>query len=141
MAQSIDAQSAAKVAAITQLQETFVDAGFTIGAEVANVITVAVQLKSDKNQVDMAARRAVMAYLSDDANGDSIVATAPDGGVAAGTDGVVQQLVTGKVMLLVSEADGDIDVAITHAGGAKTVRLVLIMPSGRLVVSGAITFA
>ena len=43
--------------------------------------------------------------------------------------------------VLTSESDGDIDVVITHAAGAKTVYLVVVTPSGRLVPSGAITFA
>jgi hypothetical protein len=141
MAKSLTAQPRAKVAAIEELRGTFLDAGFTIGAEVSNVITVTIQLRGDASQLDVAGRRAVFAYLSDDANGDSIVATAPDGGWAIATDGLLIPVVASKAAYLVSEADGDIDVAITHAAGAKTCYLVLVMPSGRLVVSDAITFA
>lgn len=115
-------------------------AGFVIGAEAGNVINVAIQLK-DADAADLAARGAVHAYLSDDANGDSIVAAAPDGGVAIGTDGLAIPLVAGKAFLLVSEADGDVDLNITHAAGAKTAYLILVMPNGKLVASGAITFA
>ena len=43
--------------------------------------------------------------------------------------------------LLVIEADGDIDITIGDASGAATYYLVLVMPSGELVVSDAITFA
>jgi hypothetical protein len=113
---------------------------FTIGAEAGDVINVAVQLK-DANGADLAVRGSVEAYLSDDANGDSIVGTAPDGGWAIGTDGVLIPIVAGKYARLVSESDGDIDINITHAGGAKTVYLILILPNGKLVASGAITFA
>ena len=42
---------------------------------------------------------------------------------------------------LTTENDGDVDVNITHAAGAKTVYLVCIMPDGQLYVSGAITFS
>lgn len=112
----------------------------TVGAEAGNAITVAIQLK-DANSADLAVRSSLFAYLSDDANGDSIVATAPDGGVAAGTDGVLIPVVADKAFHLVSEADGDIDVAITHAAGAKTVYLILVLPNGKLKASGAITFA
>jgi hypothetical protein len=48
-------------------------------------------------------------------------------------------IVTGKTFLLVSEADGDIDLAIGEAG-AGTWYLVLVLPNGKLVVSDAITF-
>jgi hypothetical protein len=113
---------------------------FVIGAEAGNVINVAVQLK-DSAAVDLAVRGAVVAYLSDDANGDSVAAAAPDGGVAIGADGVAIPLVADKAFQLVSEADGNIDLDITHAAGAKTLYLVLVMPDGRLVASDAITFA
>lgn len=113
---------------------------FVIGAEAGNAINVAIQLK-DSAGADLAVRGSVFAYLSDDANGDAIVATAPDGGWAIGTDGLLIPVVASKAAKLVSEADGDIDVTITHAAGAKTAYLILIMPDGKRVASGAITFA
>lgn len=130
-----------KYSSIQQLQNLHLDASFTIGAEASNAITVNVQLKQDKAGTDVDARKTVFAYLSDDANGDSIVATAPDGGWAIGTDGLLIPVVASKAAFLTSESDGDIDVVITHAAGAKTLYLVLVMPNGRLVPSGAITFA
>ena len=115
-------------------------AGFTVGAEASNIITVAVQLK-DLIGNDMAVRANVFAYLSDDSAGDSLIATAPDGGVVVGTDGLLIPQVADKAFRLTSEADGDIDVAITHAADAKTCYLVVALPTGKLAVSGAITFA
>jgi hypothetical protein len=114
-------------------------ATFTVGTEATDVITVAVQLK-DRNSNDIGERVKVGWFLSDDANGDSLVATAASGGVAAGTDGWVSSDVTGKRGIAVSESDGDIDIAITHSG-AKVCYLGLIMPSGNVVMSGAVTFA
>lgn len=125
---------------MTQLQSLFTDVGFTIGAEASNVITVAVQLKDARTGLDLAERRQVFAYLSDDANGDSIVATAPDGGWAAGTDGLYIPVVASKAGFFTSESDGDIDIAITHAAGAKTVYLIVVV-CGLLHKSAAITFA
>lgn len=130
-----------------QLAYDPVDAEITVGAEATNVINVAIQLKDAKGN-DVAHRRAIMAYLSDDANGDSIVATEPATSVAIGTDGLLIPVLTGSagselaksIFQLVSESDGDIDIDITETG-ADTFYLVLIMPNGRLVVSDAITFA
>jgi len=113
---------------------------FVIGAEAANVINVGIQL-TDAAGVDLAVRGSIEAYLSDDANGDSIVATAPDGGWAIGTDGLLDARTANKSAMFTSEADGDIDIDITHAAGAKTVYLILRMPDGRLQGSGAIIFA
>lgn len=111
----------------------------TVNAAVGDAITINVQLK-DSAGADLAVRGSVQAYLSDDANGDSVAGTAPDGNVAAGTDGVLIPIVADKAFILVSEADGDIDVVITESG-ADTWYLILIMPDGKLVASGAITFA
>lgn len=114
--------------------------GFVVGAEAANAINVAMQMnKADGNPCTMRAH--VFAYLSDDANGDSIVANAPDGGWAIGTDGVLIPVVAGKAAHLIAEADGDIDVTITHAAGAKTCYLIIVHPSGKISSSPAITFA
>lgn len=80
-------QVTATAAELNKLDGAPLDASFVIGAEGGNVINVAVQLK-DGNGADLAVRGKVRAYLSDDANGDSVTATAPDGGIAIGTDGV-----------------------------------------------------
>lgn len=113
---------------------------YTIGSEAANVINVGLQLE-DQAGDDLAARACVFAYLSDDANGNSNVATAPDGGWAIGTDGLLISVVDNKAAFLVSEVDGDIDIDITHAAGAKTVYLIVVTPTGNLLPSAAITFA
>jgi hypothetical protein len=113
-------------------------AEFTIGAETSNIINVGIQLKNGVNDLDY--RCALHAYLSTDAEGDDVVGTAPTT-VAIGTDGVCIPLVTGKCFLLISEADGDIDLNITLSSGAATYYLVLLLPNGKTVASGAITFA
>ena len=141
MTQFITAETEDKYEAIKQLQNTELDASFVIGAEAANVINVGIQLKQDKAQTDAPARKALFGYLSADANGDAIAPTAPDGGWAIGTDGLLIPVVTSKAAFLTSEVDGDIDINITHAAGALTVYLILVMPNGRLVASAAITFA
>lgn len=114
-------------------------ATFVVGAEsVGNVIDVAVQLK-DAAGVDMAIRTGLPWYLSSDANGDAL-ATAPNGGIAIGTDGLLIETLDNQAGMVISEADGDIDVAITDTG-TPTMYLVLVLPNGKLAVSGAITFA
>lgn len=114
------------------------DASFTIGAEAANAINVVIQLQ-DKDGNDLANRGTVHFYLSSDANGDAL-ATAPTGGIAIGTDGLCIETLADQAGILVSESDGDIDVTITDIG-TPTIYLVLIMPLGHRVISGAITFA
>lgn len=115
-------------------------ATITVGAETGgNTINVSIQLLNGVGG-ERSERTAVLAYLSDDANGDSIAGTAPSGGVAIGTDGLAIPLVADKAFLLVSEADGDIDLDIVEAAG-DTWYLILVNPNGDLLASGAITFA
>lgn len=114
------------------------NATFVIGAEATNAITVNIQLKD--NEQDIGQRACLFAYLSADANGDSMTSLATPT-FAAGTDGVVGTVISGKAMMLISESDGDIDLVITYTTGAGTVYLVLVMPDGSLKVSNAITFA
>jgi hypothetical protein len=131
---------ASSTAELNALNGAPLDASFVIGSEASNVINVGVQLK-DADGADLAVRGSIFAYLSDDANGDSVVANAPDGGIVIGTDGLSIPVVAGKAFQLTSEADGDIDLNITHAAGAKTCYLVLRLPNGKLKASTAITFA
>lgn len=113
-------------------------ATFVVGAEDADVINVAVQLK-DAAGADMAIRSGLPWYLSSDANGDAL-ATAPNGGIAIGTDGLLIETLDNQAGIVISEADGDIDVDITDTG-TPTMYLVLVLPNGKLAASGAITFA
>ncbi len=114
-------------------------ATIAVGAEAANVINVTVQLEDGLDN-DLATVAMVSAYLSDNADGSTIAGTAPDGGVAIGTDGLLIPLIAGKRFDLVSEADGDIDIDITETG-ADTWYLVVKLATGGLEISDAITFA
>lgn len=114
-------------------------ATITVGTESTNSINVAIQLLDGAGD-EIATRAGIMAYLSDDANGDSVAGTAPDGNVAIGTDGVLIPVVADKAFYLISESDGDIDLDIGESG-ADTWYLIVVMPSGELVASDAITFA
>lgn len=102
-------------------------------------IDIVCQLQ-DGAGVDVAVRGSVDIYLSDDANGDSLVTTAPDGGWAILTDGLLIPVVANKYARFVSESDGDIGIRVTESG-AKTMYAVAILPTGKLSPSGAITFA
>lgn len=127
------------VTELNALDAAPLDVDFVIGTQAGDVINVGLQL-NDAAGSALATRASVFAYLSDDANGDSIAGTAPDGGVAVGTDGLAIPLVASKAWLLTSEADGDIDLSITESG-ADTWYLIVVLPNGKLAASGAITFA
>jgi len=78
---------------------------FVVGSELTNVINVSMQFKNVAGN-DVTVRVNVFAYLSDDANGDSIATTAPDGGIVIGTDGLAIVVNTNKAWHFTTEADG-----------------------------------
>lgn len=124
-------------------------ASFTIGAEVANARTVAVQL-GHRGTAGAAARnvgskRVVDMYLSSDAAGDAVVNAATTGIVpTAGADGsLLDSAITAtKASFKVkTEADGQVDVVLTNAGDeAETVFLNVVLGNGQVATSGAIAF-
>lgn len=128
----------ASVAELNKLDGAPFDVDFTIGADAGTTINVALQL-NDAGGAALATRASVLAYLSDDANGDAIAATAPSSGWAIGTDGLLIPVVANKAAVLVSEADGDIDITLTEAG-TDTWYLIVVLPNGLLAASGAIAF-
>ncbi len=131
----------ASPAELNLLDDQLGDVDFTIGAETGgNTRNIGIQLNKADGTTPMAASTRLFGYLSDDADGSSIVASAPSGGIAIGTDGLLIPVVTNKAFHLVSESDGDIDVNIVEAG-AKTLYLALAYPNGKLAISSAITFA
>lgn len=110
-----------------------------VGVEDPDDINVTIQLTNLMGG-DLASRASVQFYLADDANGDTPSAAAPDGGIVIGTDGAMIEWTANLSGLLISEADGDIDITLTDSG-TPTFYLILIMPDGSLVASDAITFA
>lgn len=110
---------------------------FTIGAEAGDIINVAVALLNSESAV--AGRHAVGYYLSSDAAGDTLAAD--PGTTAIGTDGTILAEHTDDIVgMVLTEADGTFDLDITSVG-TPTVYLNVILPSGRVFTSEAITFA
>lgn len=114
-----------------------VDASITVGAEVTNVRAITIQLK-DSNGADMAERTMINAHVMADANGDAFATTGGSTGIAIGTDGALLAVVAKKSFILVSEADGDIDLTWTDTG-TEVCFLHLELPNGQRVVSAALT--
>jgi len=115
------------------------DAEITVTDGSQGAETVAIQFKGPNGE-DAVERICCMWYLSNDAEGDDLSATSTDlSANAIGTDGVLIELSSNVAGFMISEPDGDADLALTIVEG-KTVYLVLVMPDGRLVVSDAIAY-
>lgn len=133
-----------KTSAVSAINEVFGDlfignATFTIGTEASNIIRVSVQLKNRFGS-NLTSSAGVKIYLSDLSTGLNLTSTAPSGGWATGTQGVLIPIVSGKVATAISNGTGLFDIDITEAA-AKTFYLVVILPLGNLKISSAITFA
>lgn len=114
------------------------DVGFSVGTEAGDAITVSVQFKY--NGVDANARSAAICWLSTDATGDTI-ATDP-GTLAVGTDGtILVEMSSNLVWLAISEADGDLDIAIGHTSTSGFYLNVAPLGSGRVFTSPIAQFA
>lgn len=112
---------------------------FTVGAEAADSINVAIQLSDEKGR-DVTELVSFFAWLSDTAAG-AVTGTVPDGDVAIGTDGLILlEHTTDIVFELLTSATGAIDLDIGESL-ADTWYLNIRLPGGQVVSSPAITFA
>ena len=126
-------------AEINALDAAAFGATIVVGAEVPNVINVTVQLE-DANGVNLAIPVAVPFYLADDAAGLDPSTAGPSVGTTIGTDGAIVPMVADLSGILVSEADGAIDIDLEDAA-TPTFYLVIVLANGKLIVSDAITWA
>jgi len=112
-------------------------ATIVVAAEDTNVRAITIQL-TDGNGADIATRQAVQIAVLADANGDAFVTTGGSTGIAIGTDGALLAVVAKKLFLAISEADGDIDLTWTDTG-TEAAYLAVILPTGKMVISAALT--
>lgn len=115
------------------------DATITVGAAHTDTIAATIQLK-DWNGDDLTVANCVKAYLASDPAGLDVNTTDLTTEMSIGTDGSICVLDAYKSYLLVSEADGDIDITMGYTTGAKDFYLVLVMPTGKKVVSTKFEF-
>lgn len=115
------------------------DAVITVADEDNDVRAITIQLKDEAGN-DMAERAAVQIAVLLDANGDAFVATGGSTGIEIGSDGALLAIVTKKLFLAISEADGDIDLTWTDTG-TEAAYLAVILPNGKIVISDALTNA
>lgn len=118
---------------------------FVIGAEVADVINVAIQVTGEKageQGVNLGEVLALLAYWSDDAGGDGLgpISAAHSGGTAIGTAGTLAELIADQVFLLITDLNGAINIDVTHVG-AKTANFVVAAPDGRVFSSVSVVHA
>lgn len=127
----------AVVEELNLLNNQVASATIVVGTEVPNVINVTVQF-IDAEGTDMATPVAVPWYLADDAAGLNPATVAHSAGASIGTDGALIESIANLSGLMISEVDGDVDIDFEETG-SLTKYLVLVMPTGALIISDAIT--
>jgi hypothetical protein len=121
------------------ISQPCVDASITVGAEASNARAITIQLKDSRgNDINYVETVGIGVFL--DAGRLAWVVTGGSTGIAIGTDGALLTVVAKKYFLATSEADGDIDLTWTDTG-TEAAYLGVFLPSGRVVMSSALTNA
>lgn len=122
-----------------QITPQCVDCSITVGDEAANVRAITIQLKDAAgNDVTEVTSVGIVLFLN--AAATAYVVTGGSTGIEIGTDGALLTVVAKKFFLATSEADGDIDLTWTDTG-SEAAYLGVILPTGRVVISDALTNA
>ena len=116
-----------------------IDASITVGAAHTSAVAATIQLKDYLGDA-LAVSGSVIAFLTSDAAGLDINTTALTTDMVIVTNGSLAILLANKVYLLTSEANGTIGVQLGYTTGAKDFYLVIILPSGKKVVSSKFEF-
>lgn len=101
--------------------------------ETGDARTATITMKTDRGEA-IAQRAALHAYLSDDAEGDGLCASAPSSGVIIGANGSLIEPISDKVFILISDAAGVVKITLTEVS-TKTFYLVIILPDATLSVT------
>ena len=122
----------------TPIIDVAYDATITVAEKDTDEWYVYVQLKDFAGN-DLEVPGSVLCYLASDSVGLDFNAATVTTETAIKTDGSLAIILAKILYLATSEADGDIDFTITDTGD-DVYYFVVVLPSGKLVVSAAMTF-
>jgi len=114
------------------------DADITVGTLSSDTYPIEIQLKDFEGN-NLTVPACIRAYYSSVATGLDFTDVTTDLDITSGGNGDALVLLTYYAYQLISEADGTIDVDSTDSG-TDDQYLVLVMPDGRLVISGVLTY-
>jgi len=122
----------------TPIVDMAYDATITVPVISSDTFAVTIQLKDYAgNDLDVAA--AILCYVSSTSTGLDPSDLTSEISTTSSGDGAVLILLAKYSWQLISEADGDIAIDVTDSG-TDAKYLVLVMPNGKLVVSGVLTY-
>lgn len=116
-----------------------VDATITVGAEASDARDISVQLKdANGNNIDFVECVDLILFL--DAGGEAFVVTGGSTGIAIDANGAILAVVAKKLFKAVTDATGLLTLTWTDTG-TEAAYLGVRLPSGRIVMSSALTNA
>jgi len=130
-----NAVTGAKLAGALQLRVA--GCSFQIGSEASDAIDVTIQFE-DSEGTSISEKRLVRAWIGDAVEGVE-AATAPSGGVAVQTGGLLQTVTTGKHLLVITDATGAAVIRLSESGTPTFYLMVEF--DGKVFSSSGITFA
>lgn len=122
----------------TPIVDCAYDATITVPTISSNTFAVTIQLL-DYAGNDLTVPASVLCYVASDSAGLDSSDLTSEITITSGGDGSTFVVLAKYAWQLISEADGDIAIDVTDTG-TDTLYLVLVMPNGKLVVSGALAF-
>ncbi len=122
----------------TSIVNCVYDADITVGTLSSDTYPVTIQLKDFEGK-NLKVPAGIMAYYSSVATGLDPTDVSTELAITSGGAGAVLIFLAKYLFLLISEADGTIAVD-SEDSGTDDQYLVLVMPDGRLVVSGVLTY-
>lgn len=112
-------------------------AEITVGDEDNDVRAITVQLNDAEGNAIESAQAVLVAVLAD-AAAAAFATTGGSTGIAIGADGALLAIVAKKLFLAISEPDGSLALTWTD-DGSEAAYLAIVLPSGKLVISDALT--
>lgn len=132
-------QLASQQASIIDITPKCADASITVGAEASDVRNITIQLKDiNGNAIDYAETVDIIMLLN--ASGTDFVATGGSTGIAIGASGKLQTIIAKKRFTAISTTAGVIALTWTDTG-TEAAYLGLVLPTGRMIISAALTNA
>lgn len=121
----------------TPIVDCAYNASFTVGTTTSNKAKVTVQLKDFAGN-NLTVANTVLVYLASDSTGLTVIATIIGTEVVINANGSLSVVTTKIASLITSTVAGLFDVDLEDGSNKSTFYLVVVMPNGKLKISGAV---
>jgi hypothetical protein len=116
-----------------------IESMITLSEPAGTVQDVLVKLR-DQDDEPVLGHHVIEVYLSGHVDGAEIASAGPENGTAVEAGQILVELVTDTAWKFITDENGELDLALDNVGGAGVYenRVVLVLPSGAVIVSDAL---